>query len=165
MLSAIDLTAAFDLVNHRLLIKKLNIMGLPYKLVHIIEEWLQDRVFYCEVNGKVSILLEVECGTVQGSILGPILLALFTSPLGDIMQGLISYADDNYLITSSANLECCIQTSQDNTSQMIKWLNDSGLMINMDKTVICIFHKSDTTSPVLTIEENTYQVKNQTRIL
>ena len=42
---------------------------------------------------------------------------------------------------------------------------NSGLMINTDKTEICIFHKSDTTNPVLTIEENTYRVKNQIKIL
>ena len=165
LVSAIDLSAAFDVVNHSLLIKRLNIMGLPVKLVKIIEEWLLDRIFYCEVNGKVSVLLQVECGTVQGSILGPILFALFTSPLGDIIKVLISYADDNYLVTSSAKLDCCISTCQDNTSKMIEWLNDSGLMINTDKTEICIFHKSDTVCPLLTIGANVFQIKNQIKIL
>ena len=89
-----------------------------------------------EVNGKVSAWLEIDSGTIQGSILGPILFALFTSPLCDIIEKLIAYADDNYIISIGDTLAASIYTSEDKTLAMITWLTKSGLYkCNQDRVL------------------------------
>ena len=80
-MASIDLSAAFDLVNTNLLIKQLQIIGLPTDVVRLIKLWLTDRSFYISINGENSLLIDLGGGTIQGSILGPILYAIFVSPL------------------------------------------------------------------------------------
>ena len=53
-LASLDLSAAFDIVNVALLIKRLQIMGLPPDVVRLIEIWLKERYFYVRVNGLES---------------------------------------------------------------------------------------------------------------
>jgi hypothetical protein len=83
-LALLDLTAAFDVVDRILLKKRLQIMGIPSQLINILDNWLSNRLAYCKVNKINSEFFEVNFGTIQGSILGPMLFALFISPLADI---------------------------------------------------------------------------------
>ena len=95
-LATIDMSAAFDVVNHELLIKRLYVLGLPPNLIKLLENWLTGRLFYCRVNDSNSMMIEIDAGTVQDSILGPILYGIFTSPLGDLTIDLVTFADNNY---------------------------------------------------------------------
>jgi hypothetical protein len=97
LMSSVDLTAAFDLVDVRLLIKRLQIVGLPTDVVKLIELWLSGRSFFVNVDGISSILQDLTCGIIQGSILGPILYAIYVSPLFDLAK-LTNFADDNFII-------------------------------------------------------------------
>ena len=78
---SIDLSAAFDVVDHDLLIKRLHIMNLPNKIISLLSNWLKQRCMYVCVNGSSSIFVDILAGTLQGSCLGPILFALFISPM------------------------------------------------------------------------------------
>ena len=49
-------------------------MGIPVQLIELLEDWLSNRSAYCEVNRVNSKIFEVNHGTIQGSILGPLLL-------------------------------------------------------------------------------------------
>ena len=80
-MSSLDLSATFDLVNLNLLLKRLKIIGLPKDLLHLLNAWLRNRYFYVKANGKNSRIVENDVGTIQGSILGPVLYALFIRPL------------------------------------------------------------------------------------
>ena len=159
------MTAAFDVVNHELLIKRLRIMGLPHELVTVVKNWLEDRIFFCEVNGKVSAWLNLDWGTIQGSILGPILFALFTSPLGELIPQLVTYADDNYTISAHESLAQCIDLCQENTTKMTDWLKGSGLAVNESKTEFCVFHKNDMRRVTISLKGRQHQTKNQIKIL
>ena len=83
-LASLDLTAAFDVVDRKLLRKRLQVMGIPEKLIQLLDDWLFNRSSYCEVKKVNSEIFYVNCGTIQGSILDPLLFALFISPLADI---------------------------------------------------------------------------------
>jgi hypothetical protein len=106
------LTAAYDVVDRNLLTKSLKIMGIPVQLIHLLDDWLSDKSAYCEVNKNNSEFFDVNYGTIQGSILGPLLFVLFISPLADITTP-TTYADDNYLFGSGEKekkmLENCIR--------------------------------------------------------
>ena len=81
LMASIDLTAAFDMVNVDLLLNRMGIMGLPPDLVSLVSVWLKQRSFYISIDGENSTLYEVLLGTVQGSVLGPVLYAIFISPI------------------------------------------------------------------------------------
>ena len=80
----------------------MRISGLPDDVVRLVEIWLTDRKYYVSVNGKHSFIRLSELGTVQGSILGPFLYALFVSPLFDLTP-LTAFADDKQIITIGAD--------------------------------------------------------------
>ena len=95
-MASIDISATFDVVNVDLLINRLSVIGLPADLVGLIKIWLSKRMFYVQVDGLNSKLYSINTGTIQGSILGPILYAIFVSPLFDL-EKLSNYADNNYI--------------------------------------------------------------------
>jgi hypothetical protein len=88
-MASLDLSAAFDVVNVGLLIKRLDIVGIPADVVSLIETWLSDRIFYVSVDGDNSYFIAMNTGILQGSILGPILYAIFVAPLFDLKNSLI----------------------------------------------------------------------------
>jgi hypothetical protein len=87
----LDLIAAFHMVNIKLLIKQLKILGLPV-VVNLIKLWLEDRSFFVSIDG-----------TVQGSILGPILYVIYISLLFDL-HNLTSFANNNFIIGWSSHM-------------------------------------------------------------
>ena len=97
LMSSIDLSAAFDVVNVKLLIKRLKIIGLPSDVIELIKIWLSSRMFYVDINGNCSYIKTSYTGTIQGSRLGPILYAIDVSPLFDI-EKMTNYADDNLIV-------------------------------------------------------------------
>ena len=143
LVASLDLSAAFDLVDVKLLIKRLIIIGLPDDVIQLINEWLTNRYYYVDINGKTSTLFDLLLGTVQGSILGPILYALFVSPLWDVIPCL-SFADDSYLLKSNKVLPQLIKDMEKSLEAMTKWLKKSGLKVNEAKTEVCFFCKNDT---------------------
>ena len=81
---SLDLSAAFDMVNIDLLLKRMSIMGLPDDLIGLISIWLKERTYFVSFNGKNSTLYNILLGTVQGSVLGPVLYAIYISPIFDL---------------------------------------------------------------------------------
>ena len=62
----------------------MKIMGLPDDITDLVSVWLRDRSFYMSMNGQNSTLYDLLLGTVQGSVLGQVLYAIFISPLFDL---------------------------------------------------------------------------------
>ena len=56
LLASLDLSAAFDIVNVGLLIKRLRVIGLPDDIVNLVRIWLKERLFYVSVNGVESYI-------------------------------------------------------------------------------------------------------------
>ena len=157
LMASLDLSAAFDLVNQSLLMKRLNILGLPKDLVKLIEVWLKDRQFYVEVNGVSSRVYGSNDGTIQGSVLGPVLYAIFVSPIFDLTN-LTNFADDNYVIEINAHVNDLIVNMEKKLEMITKWLKDSGLVVNESKTELCMFHCND--SPTITIKFQNLDIKS-----
>jgi hypothetical protein len=91
-----DFSQAFDTVNHKIPLAKLDhygIRGIPNKWV---ESYLYNREQICNINGSKSRKQIVKCGVPQESILGPLLFLIYINDLGykSKNMSLILFADD-----------------------------------------------------------------------
>ena len=106
-MASLDLSAAFDVVNIDLLLKRLVTVGLPDDIAGLMEIWLRNRMFYVQVADHTSIFHEINSGTIQGSILGPILYAIYVAPLYDISKFQISQMIISHLLKAKTKFRAC----------------------------------------------------------
>lgn len=163
-MASLDLSAAFDMVNLELLIKRLRIVGIPADVVDLIKIWLEDRCFYVSIDGKNSILIELVCGTVQGSILGPILYAIYVSPLFDL-HNLTNFADDNFIVRWNKQMPELITDLEKSLEAITKWLRGSGLVVNDSKTEFCLFNRLDQPQVTIKLFNSDIKSKNTMNVL
>jgi hypothetical protein len=103
--------------------------------------WLSERIYFVNISGKCSSYLNLESGTIQGSILGPFLCAIYVSLLFDLTK-ITSFADDNQVVKWKKCLSTLEEEITTSLGMIIKWLKDLGLKVNHNKTEICTFHKN-----------------------
>ena len=82
----LDMSAAFDIVDHSLLIKKLELYGFESSMVEWVSSYLTGRSQCVSIDGSLSRSLEVSHGVPQGSILGPLLYTIFTNELPEVVH-------------------------------------------------------------------------------
>jgi hypothetical protein len=133
--ASLDMSAAFDLVDVELLTKRMHVLGIPKNIVNLISEWLTDRSAIIEVGLSTSNRFEVKKGTVQGSVMGPVLFSLYIRPLLKILP-ILQFADDGYIWRGGKdwkeNIERDLALAHD-------WLTKSGMVINENKTEFTYF--------------------------
>jgi hypothetical protein len=88
------------------------------------------------------MLIEIVCGRVQGSILGPFLYAIYVTPLFDL-NNLTNFADDNLIIRWSSHMPGLVIDLERRIKAITKWLRGSGLAVNETKTDLFLFHWFD----------------------
>ena len=163
-MGSLDLSAAFDMVNIYLLMKRMITLGLPTDWIELLETWLRDRAAFVEVSGHRSMLYDVNIGTVQGSILGPVLFSLFVSPVFGLYN-IIAYADDTYTITSATTKENAVVELGKALTNISLWFKSSGLKVNEEKTEIAIFYKNNCNPSDLLVNRINVRTKNTIKVL
>jgi hypothetical protein len=88
------------------------------------------------------MLYNINNGTVQGYILGPVLFSLFVSPVFEL-SNIVAYADDTYVMASSRSKENLVTEIRDALTTILLWFQSSGLKVNEAKTEIVIFYKDN----------------------
>ena len=132
----IDLSMAFDSIDHELLLSKLESYGIREDSLHWFKNYLTGRRQRVLVNGIVSTWRPMEKGVPQGSILGPLLFGVFVNDLPvNINQCSVSlYADDTALYHSSRNSTELKDSLESALDGVASWVNNNGLKMNVRKT-------------------------------
>ena len=156
VLLLLDLSAAFDTVNHSMLLKKLNHeYGISGVVLQWMESYLSGRTFSVKVNSSRSGKSLFIIGVPQGSILGPLLFILYTKELETIAMKhgfeIHIYADDTQLyFTFDSSDQNSVELRAMRCMQEIKdWMCHNFLQLNESKTdIIILSSKSDSSNPV-----------------
>jgi len=163
-LASLDLSAAFDVVPVDLLLKRMKTIGLPEDVIGLIRSWLEKRSAYVEVEDSCSEYYDITAGTIQGSILGPILFNIFMEPLMEVEDS-VSYADDSYNIELGDTKIAALKDLELKLIRVEKWMSGSGLKVNLEKTELIIFHRMDTSQGSIKLKGFTICSKHEINIL
>ena len=147
VLILLDLSAAFDTIDHEVLLNRLRLRcGIDGVVLDWIASYLQGRYQEVSVDGVHSDKVQIKYGVPQGSVLGPILFSIYMTPLGDILRAHNSkfhqYADDQQLYTAfkptEANLISTVANVNRCLADVTSWMIQNFLQFNGDKTEILI---------------------------
>ena len=141
VLVLLDLSSAFDTVDHKILLNRLKQeFGIVGSVLKWFSSYLSDRTFSVYVNGILSDATPLLYGVPQGSVLGPLLFLMYISPLGKILSHFKNvsyhfYADDLQLYCSFNDTEFHKLTDLlDSISCVKSWLARNCLQLNSEKT-------------------------------
>ena len=158
-----DQSAAFDCVNHSILVNKLKYYNIDNNCIKWIESYLSNRSSYVVVGSANSKIFSQEYGVPQGSVLGPLLYLVYLNEIGETVKDDICpnqahqdnsrlfgqecsdcgqlpvYADDSLYVVSSKSRFRNQLMLEDKFVCIKKFLNANGLQINDGKTTVSEF--------------------------
>ena len=151
----LDLTKAFDTVNHDILLHKLQnygIRGIPYQW---FKSYLCNRQQYTVVNNVSSCFTSVPCGVPQGSTLGPLLFLLYVNDICRVLPGenVKLFADDTNLFISGVNVNMLNQKCNYCIETLNQWFIANHLQMNIEKTNVMVFPKTKTNGIYVKLNE------------
>ena len=163
ILVMLDLSAAFDTINHKKLMVLLDQrVGLKGNVLKWFSSYLSSHTFSVHINGMASDTRELVHGVPQGSILGPLLFNAYMLPLHEIMKNFQTkfhcYADDTqiYISFEQHNMNTSVETLERCVSAIATWMDQNMLKLNGNKTQILILpanKRNDFNSLTLNIAE------------
>ena len=137
----LDLSAAFDTIDHQILLTRLRtFFGFSGTALSLIESYLCNRFQHVTIDNQSSAPLPITTGVPQGSVLGPLLFSLYTSPISNIFTNskvkFHLYADDTqlYISFSSSDSVGSLATLTSTLDSVYSWLTLNRLSLNPDKT-------------------------------
>ena len=157
----VDLSAAFDMVDHSILLKKLELYGMDQQAVAWMNSYLSNRSQVVMVDGSLSPPLSITCGVPQGSILGPLLYILFTNDIPDLVHdhpvsflapsphcadcgSTVCYVDDSTYSHGEADPTILSLKLSQQYNKISEYMAANKLVINGDKTHLVVMGSKKT---------------------
>ena len=134
----LDLKKAFDTVDHKILLSKLNHYGIRGIILKWFKSYLSDRKQFIENDNEVSIL---KCGVPQGSKLGPLLFLIYVNDMPSVLQLCIPtlFADDTTICGSAPTYNELVRKINSDLHILSEWFKANKLTLNVGKSYGCVF--------------------------
>ena len=152
----IDLSKAFDTLDHDILLYKLKCYGLTGNSINLLKGYLTNRQQYVHYDNTDSNFLKITTGVPQGSILGPLLFLIYMNDIhkSSNLFHFILFADDTTLITKNA-----IYNTDSINAELAKlsiWFKVNKLSLNVSKSKFMVFRsaRKQTPIPLIQIDNN-----------
>ena len=154
-----DLSKAFDTIDHRTLIRKLCKYNFSHSAMNLITSYLTDRNQFVHYRGINSDLRPLNTGVPQGSILGPLLFIIYINDLSkaSTLFETLTYADDSTLIYSpdtNTDSDLISHIINEELENFNSWFRANKLSLNISKTNFITFHSKGATLLNLNLEVN-----------
>ncbi|CAL4158822.1 unnamed protein product, partial [Meganyctiphanes norvegica] len=137
----LDLSKAFDVIDHKILKMKLEYYGFRGKFLEFLMSFIKDRKYFVHINGINSDTKSVNIGVPQGSTLGPLLFLIYINDMiyCSNLFFLTQFADDSTATYSSTSLDHAIAIVEIEMKKILEWLAANKLIINLNKTHLMLF--------------------------
>lgn len=146
-----DLSKAFDTVNHKILLGKLQTLGVGGSVLRVFDSYLCNRLQVLSVGGAGSEPKLVEHGVPQGSVVGPVLFLVMMNDIGQL-GNILMFADDTTIVSKGPTPNEARLNATEVFEAAKIWFRSNGLSLNQDKTqeMVCTLARinQDTTKEV-----------------
>ena len=130
-----DLSKAFDTINHDLMLAKLEAYGFSESSIQFMNSYLKDRTQKVQINNCFSKSGKLNVGVPQGSIIGPLLFNIFINDFTFFIENnfLCNYADDNTMYGIGKNKEDVKIFLNQDFQTAAKWFYENAMILNPEK--------------------------------
>ena len=130
-----DLSKAFDTLDHSLLLAKLSAYGFDNNSLSFVRSYLTNRIQRCKIENHFNNWRKITPGVLQGSILGPLLFNIFINDIFLFVESsnVCNYADNNTLFAFGKTFEEVTRKLQNDFLILDEWFFNNFLVLNSDK--------------------------------